>query len=194
MTATLARTVVPISRPERWNGLAVSPNRTQVERLHAWSESWADEPLPHLPDLPPDLVDCLPEAVRHAREALGPGDPAEVMAALVSLASRRGFPLPDGLALELDVEVISTWPRDLWRKAFRCIWEQFRYRRMPEVADFHAFIEAELAERRSRLHRLESLRLKLETIRLKQAWDEEFRSRRPRPGVSDRKDGGHEDR
>ena len=47
---------------------------------------------------------------------------------------------------------------------------------------------------RSRLHRLESLRLKLETIRLKQAWDEEFRSRRPRPDVSDRKGGGHEDR
>ena len=61
MTATLARTVVPISRPERWNGLAVSPNRTQVERLHAWSESWADEPLPHLPDLPPDLARELRE-------------------------------------------------------------------------------------------------------------------------------------
>lgn len=186
MTATPARTVVRIPRPGARSDPARSPNGMQVERLHAWSESWADEPLPHLPELPPDLIDCLPEAVRHAREALAPGDPAEVMAALASLASRRGFPLPDEIALELDVEVISTWPRDLWRKAFRCVWEQFRYRRMPEVADFHGFIEAELAERRSRLHRLESLRLKLETIRLKRAWDEEFRSRRPRPDVSDR--------
>ena len=77
------------------------------------------------------------------------------------------------IALEMDVEVMAAWPTDLWRKAFSGIWEQFAYRRMPEVADFRRVIEADLAERRARLDRLEALRLKLETIRLKKMWDEE---------------------
>jgi hypothetical protein len=76
---------------------------------------------------------------------------------------------------------MAGWPRDLWRKAFRCIWERFAYRRMPEVADFRRVIEADLAERRSRLDRLESIRLKLETIELKKVWDEEARRRRSDP-------------
>ena len=100
----------------------------------------------------------MPEAIGQARRDLAPGDPGEVLAALTTLASRRGFDLPDGLALELDIEVMAGWPRDLWRKAFRGIWERFAYRRI---------IEADLADRRSRLDRLKAIRLKLETIELK---------------------------
>ena len=80
----------------------------------------------------------------------------------------------------MDVEVMAGWPRDLWRKAFRTVWEQFAYRRLPEVADFRKYIAADLEERRSRLDRLELLRLKLETVRLKRQWDEELRARRCR--------------
>jgi hypothetical protein len=120
-------------------------------------------------------------AVAQARRDLTPGDPGEILAGLTTLASRRGFPLPDGIALEMDVEVMATWPTDLWRKAFSGIWERFAYRRMPEVADFRRFIEADLAERKAKLDRLESLRLKLETIRLKKMWDEDTaRKRRQR--------------
>ena len=104
--------------------------------------------------MPAEIVDRLPAAVAQARSDLAPGDAGEVLAALTTLASRRGFPLPDDIALEMDVEVMAGWPRDLWRKAFRAVWEQFAYRRLPEVADFRKHIAADLEERRSRLDRL----------------------------------------
>ena len=171
MAARTEGTVVSLARPAHAH--PALPSATRITRLLAWSESWADEPLPHLPDIPPDLVAVLPVAVAQAQRDLTPGDPGEILAGLTTLASRRGFPLPDGVALEMDVEVMAAWPRDLWRKAFSGIWERFAYRRMPEVADFQRVIEADLAERKAKLNRLESLRLKLETIRLKKMWDEE---------------------
>jgi hypothetical protein len=176
IAARTTGTVVPLVRPA--HRPPALPSATRSARLHAWSESWADEPLP---DLPPDLAAALPEAIGQARRDLAPGDPGEILAALTTLASRRGFDLPDGLALELDIEVMAGWPRDLWCKAFRGIWEHFAYRRMPEVADFRRVIEADLADRRSRLDRLESIRLKLETIELRKVWDEEARRRRSGP-------------
>jgi len=179
IAARTTGTVVSLARPAAHRPPA-SPSATRSARLHAWSESWADEPLPHLPDIPPDLRDALPEAVAQARRDLDPGDPGEVLAALATLASRRGLDLPDGIALELDIEIMAGWPRDLWRTAFRAVWERFAYRRMPEVADFRRFIEADLAERQARLDRLESIRLKLETIELKKTWDEQARRRRGR--------------
>jgi hypothetical protein len=109
---------------------------------------------------------------------LAPSDPREVMAALTTMAGRRGFPLPDAIALELDVEVMSAWPRDLWRKAFQNVWERFEYRRMPEVPDFRKYIAADLEERQSVLHRLESIKLRLETVRLRRQWDEEARRKK----------------
>ena len=154
------------------------PIPTPARRLMSWSESWRDEPGVHLPDLPPDLVDVLPIAIEQAMLELAPSDPSEVMAALTTMAGRRGFPLPDAIALELDVEVMSAWPRDLWRKAFQSVWERFEYRRMPEVPDFRKYIAADLEERQSVLHRLESIRLRLETVRLRRQWDEEARRKK----------------
>ena len=178
IAARTTGTVVPLVRPAHRPPALL--NATRSARLHAWSESWAGEPLPHLPDLPPDLAAALPEAIGQARRDLAPGDPGEILAALTTLASRRGFDLPDGFALELDIEVMAGWPQDLWRKAFRGVWERFAYRRMPEVADFRRVIEADLAERQARLVRLESIRLKLGTIELKKTWDEQARRRRGR--------------
>jgi hypothetical protein len=171
-------TVVQLTRPPQ--SAAHLPMPTTSVRLPAWTDSWADEPAIHLPDMPAEIIDQLPAAVAQARSDLAPGDAGEVLAALSTLASRRGFPLPDDVALEMDVEVMAGWPRDLWRKAFRAVWEQFSYRRLPEVADFRKYIAADLEERRGRLDRLESLRLKLETVRLKRQWDEESRARRCR--------------
>jgi hypothetical protein len=155
-------------------------------RLPAWIESWADDPLVHMPDIPAEVFDTLPSLIAQARDDLASGNPAEVLTALSTLASRRGFPLPDDLTMELDVEIMASWPRDLWCQSFRAVYEQFSYRRLPEVPDFRQHIEADLAERRSRLDRLESLRLKLETARLRSVWDEESRARQKdrtaRPG------------
>jgi hypothetical protein len=180
MTALLmpnANNVIPL-RPA--SQVPALPNATPLTRLRCWSESWHEEPGVLLPDMPADLIDALPAAIDQVRQDLEPGNPGEVMAALTNLASRRGFPLPDGMALELDVEVLASWPRDLWRKAFRNVWERFSYRRMPEVSDFRAHIATDLDERRARLDRLESMRLRLETIQLRIQWDEESR-RRGRP-------------
>jgi hypothetical protein len=173
-------TVVPL-QPDPQPPAQALPNSTSLTRLLHWSESWHDEQGIHMPDIPADLVEALPAAIDQARQDLEPGDPGEVMAALSTLASRRGFRLPEGMALELDVEVLSSWPRDLWRKGFRGVWEGFAYRRMPEPADFRAHIAADFEERRARLARLKSLQLRLETIRLRQQWDEESRRRRPQP-------------
>jgi hypothetical protein len=175
LQTTMNNNVIPL-RPR--DLVPASLNTTPLLRLLHWSESWHDEPGVLLPDIPADLLEALPVALDQARQDLEPGDPAEVMAALSTLASRRGFALPDGLALEMDVEVLASWPRDLWRKAFRYVWESFAYRRMPEPPDFRAQIATDLEERRARLDRLESMRLRLETIKLRAAWDEESRRRR----------------
>ena len=167
-------------RPQAAPAVSVPP--TVTRRLECWSDSLRDEPAISLPDLPHDLVEALPQAIEEAQAALVPNNPGEVLAALTTLIARKGFDLPDEFALEMDCEIIAAWPRDLWRTAFRSVWENFSYRRIPEVADFKKVIAAELEERQARLHRLESLRLKLETVRLKRQWDEVSRERRGRAG------------
>jgi len=144
----------------------------------ALSDSWHDEPGLALPEsVRQDLDAGLPGAIEAARQELEPGDPAEVLAALKALADRKGFDLPAGIGLDLDIEVMSEWPRDLFRRAFRGVWENFTYRRMPEVGDFRAFIGEALTERQNRLARLESMRLRLRTLELREQWDEEGRQR-----------------
>src|SRR5687767_10111651 len=84
--AMTAQKIVPLRLQPQ-----ASPRTTQVERLLCWSESWQDEPGIHLPDLPPDLSETLPDTIASARLDLASGDPGEVMAALTTLAGRRGF-------------------------------------------------------------------------------------------------------
>ncbi|MGF7209774.1 hypothetical protein GGE65_004377 [Skermanella aerolata] len=119
----------------------------------------------------------MPAAIAQATAALAPGQAVEVIEALQALATRRGFDLPDGIALEMDVEVLASWPRDLFVRAFRIVWERFAYRRLPEVADFYEPIKMAMTERRERLARLQSLKLKLETVRMRERLDQEARQR-----------------
>jgi hypothetical protein len=171
-------TTTPTTRAGR---SLVSPNATAQLRMLALSDSWHDEPGVALPDsVRSDLIAGLPTAIEAARQALEPGDATEVLAALKTLADRKGFDLPAGIGLDLDIEVMSEWPRDLFRRAFRGIWENFAYRRMPEVGDFRALISDALAERRNQLARLESMKLRLRTLELREQWDEESRKRRAR--------------
>ncbi len=161
-----------------------SPAATPPKRMLALSESWHEVPVIQLPEaVRADLAVGLPAALDMARRDLEPGSPAEVLASLAALANRRGFEMPTGLSLDLDVELMAEWPRDLFVKAFRGVWETFAYRRMPEVADFRRHIETDLAERRSRLAKLEEIRLRLETIRLSEQWDAESRKLRSMPRV-----------
>ena len=69
----------------------------------------------------------------------------------VAVRTRKGrIDLPVGIAFEMDVELMAGWPKDLFQKAFRMVWERFAYRRLPEVADFFRYIELDLGERRQR--------------------------------------------
>jgi hypothetical protein len=135
-----------------------------------------------LPDIPDEVVQALPDTIEAARLDLAAGDPLEVLRALTTLCGRKGLPVPDDLALEMDAEVMGAWPKDLWRKAYMSVWQDFTYRRVPEVGDFKRHIAADLEERKARLDRLETLRLKLETVRLRKQWDEEAKARRGRKG------------
>jgi hypothetical protein len=157
--------------------LPASPNATALRRTIAYAESWYDEPSILLPDRLYELEADLPIAIAEAKAALTPSQPGEVVEALQALATRRGYDLPEGIAFEMDVEVLASWPRDLFVKAFRMVWERFAYRRLPEVADFHEHIKLAMSERRERLARLESLKLRLETVRLRERLDEQARRR-----------------
>ena len=155
----------------------ISVPLTQAARPLAWAKSWRDEAFIHLPDIPEDIKSSLPLAIDLVQRDLDPGDPEEVLAALAELATRRGFTLPDGPGLTMDVELLAALPADLFAHTLTRIWQGFSYRRMPEVADFMAHIAVELAERQARLDRLRAFELKLKTIRLRKRWDEEASER-----------------
>ena len=157
--------------PETLRSVTARPPTT------AYAESWHDEPSIFLPEQLGDLETQLPAAIAQATAALSPSQPVEVIEALQALATRRGFDLPDGIALEMDVEVLASWPRDLFVKAFRIVWERFSYRRLPEVADFYEPIKLAMAERRERLAKLQSLKLRLETVKMRERLDREARQR-----------------
>jgi hypothetical protein len=105
----------------------------------------------------PVLRDALPVLVAEARRACAPAEPAEIVNALLAFARRHRVDPPDETALELDAEIISGWPRDLWRRAFRTLWEGWTFRRMPTAGDFRAPIAADLDGRRQRLRELLTL-------------------------------------
>jgi hypothetical protein len=90
--------------PPTGSALQISRPTRPAQRLSAWSDSWADEPMLHLPDLPPEMAAVLPLEIDRLRADLAPGDPREVLVALTSLATRRGSPLPDEPALQMDVD------------------------------------------------------------------------------------------
>jgi hypothetical protein len=152
------------------------PSETERKRTLAFVDSWHDEPAWMVPT--DEVVEyTLPALIDQTRAALEPSDPAEVLVALMTWADRRGHALPTGAALDFDVEILASWPRDLFRLAYRRCWESFAYRRMPEVADFKRLIDDELAERQSRLMRLTALQMKMETARLRRQWNAEATER-----------------
>jgi len=161
------------------------PSETEQKRTLAFVDSWHDEPAWMVPT--DEVVEyTLPALIDQTRAALEPSDPAEVLVALMTWADRRGQALPTGAALDFDIEILASWPRDLFRLAYRRCWESFAYRRMPEVADFKRLIDDELAERQSRLMRLTALQMKMETTRLRQQWNAEATERQRRQRDAER--------
>jgi hypothetical protein len=131
------------------------------------AESWREEPW-FLMEVDNDAAEALPLAIERARRDLAPCSAAEVVALLTTLADRLQLPLPDGLALDLDVELMSAWPRDLMVQAFRGVWRSARsyHERFPTVGDFERHIADELRERRQRCADLD---LMAKRLRMKQS-------------------------
>jgi hypothetical protein len=161
------------------------PSETERKQTLAFVASWHDEPAWMVPA--DEAVErALPALIEQAA-AIESSNPAEVLAALMTWAERRGMALPIGPALDFDVEILASWPRDLFHLAYRRCWENFAYRRMPEVADFKRAIADELAERQAHLTRLKALRMKMETARLRRQWDVEATEQRRRQRESERR-------
>jgi hypothetical protein len=154
-------------------------NEISTRQTECWAESWAGEPGIFLPDAPGVADDRqIRDALEQADRALAPGDPAAVLTLLTKLAVRHGLDLPDDDALEADLRILSRLPPDLLIRAFEAIWMTWRYRRMPTCGDFHAVIEDDLRERRSRRNVLSEAQLKRRTAEMREQWNRECRERR----------------
>ena len=112
-------------------------------------------------EIPEPFRAALAAAVTEARRDLEPGRPDEIVDALVALANRHQFDLPDRRALEMDAEVMAAWPRDLWMRAYRTVWEHWSWRRMPTVGDFRGPIDDAIERRRERYDLLTTLEARL---------------------------------
>jgi hypothetical protein len=112
-------------------------------------------------EIPAPFRAALAAAVAEARRDLEPGRPAEIVDALATLADRHRLDLPDRRALEMDAEVMAAWPRDLWMRAYRTIWERWSYRRMPTVGDFRGPLGDAIERRRRRFDLLTTLEARL---------------------------------
>lgn len=111
--------------------------------------------------IPKSFREALRVAVADSRRDLEPGCPAEIVDALAMLADRHQLDLLDRRALELDAEVMAAWPRDLWIRAYRAIWERWAWRRMPTVGDFRAHLGDAMEQRRWRYDLLTTLEARL---------------------------------
>ena len=171
---------------------ATSAPETLQLQVRAWIASWHDEPAYLIPATEAErAASVLPEVIRAAEAKLEPGDPAEVLAMLQVLATRRGLPLPDGLALDLDVEMMAAWPKDLFTKAFRGVWETFAYRRFPEVPDFHKHIASDIRDRREEVAKLRAMQRKLAVrAELAASHHREDELRQAKVASKDRRGGG----
>ena len=151
--------IIPLPRQRH---LPTCPETTPHSQLVFLSASWQGVPVSLIPEQELHFArQELPKAISVLQKQLEPGSAEEILSALTLMANRRGLSLPDPLALELDVEIMTEWPSDLFRKAFKAIWTSFNYRRFPEVADFYAKISDELQERQKTLSRLKMLEKKL---------------------------------
>ena len=112
-------------------------------------------------DMPESFRTRVAMALGQARRDLEPGQPTEIVEALVTLADRHRLDLPDRRALEMDAEVMAAWPRDLWLRAYRTIWERWSWRRMPTVSDFRDPLGDAIEQRRRRHDLLTTLEARL---------------------------------
>jgi hypothetical protein len=135
---------------------------TLLEDVDAFAARTAREPFwLDATEIPAPFRAALAAAVAEARRDLEPGQPAEIVDALATLADRHRLDLPDRRALEMDAEVMAAWPRDLWLRAYRTIWERWSWRRMPTVGDFRGPIGDAIERRRRRYGLLTTLEVRL---------------------------------
>ena len=97
------------------------PSETERKQTLAFVASWHDEPAWMVPA--DEAVErALPVLIEQAA-AIELSNPVEVLSALMTWAERRGMALPIGPALDFDVEILASWPRDLFHLAYRRCWK-----------------------------------------------------------------------
>jgi hypothetical protein len=152
-------TIIPLDPdPERADlaGALVLEDVDEFAARTAQEPFWLDAV-----DMPESFRTRVAMALGQARRDLEPGQPTEIVEALVTLADRHRLDLPERRALELDAEVMAAWPRDLWTRAYMVIWERWSWRRMPTVGDFRGHLGDAIERRRRRYSLLSTLEVRL---------------------------------
>lgn len=179
-------TVVALRRTTSPAAAPTCDPEVQVQISNALS--FAEDPAAFLPDGTDRVANYLPALIEEAEEIMAPVGPSEVLRCLAAFAADRGVSMTeDDLALDLNVEIMGLWPRDLFRQAIRSVWTSWpsHYRRLPDANALLEPIREEMERRRKRLGDLRHLALRLSSER-KQEMDrrtEEMRaySRRTNP-------------
>jgi hypothetical protein len=155
-------TVIALRRTASLPASPAPDPETRVQISNALS--FAEDPAAFLPDGTDRLADFLPAIIEEAEEQIEPVGPAEVLRCLAAFAAARGVSMPqDDLALDLDVEIMGLWPRDLFRLAIRSVWTSWpsHYRRLPDANALLEPIKEELDRRKKRVGDLRHLALRL---------------------------------
>jgi hypothetical protein len=141
------------------------------------ASAWQNEPLPYLPT---DDLPTLGEVSAELARLRYPDDTEDAETILNSLkALHRRFQVPvDHENLMLDVEEFSTWPREVWRAAYRKVrnvdWGYSKTFPLPK--DFRKAAGGYFKNLEKRIKLLSELEWKLDTIEKRKQWDAESRA------------------
>jgi hypothetical protein len=156
-------TVVALRRAATLPACPAADPRVRAEINNALS--FADDPAAFLPEGAEKLTDFLSHHIEEAEGQLAPVGAAEVLKCLAAFAADRHVAMPeDDLALDLSVEIMGQWPRDLFREAVKSVWTSWpsHFRRLPDANALLEPIKDELDRRRKRAGDLRHLALRLD--------------------------------
>jgi hypothetical protein len=163
-------TIVALRRTTSLAAAPICDPEVQIQISNALS--FAEDPAAFLPDGTERVASYLPALIKEAEEIMTPVGPSEVLRCLAAFAADRGISMTeDDLALDLSVEIMGLWPRDLFRQAIRSMWTSWpsHYRRLPDANAMLESIREEMERRRKRLGDLRHL-----ALRLSNEWKQEM--------------------
>jgi len=153
---------LPRQREAATQILTDEARRIAISSARHVSESYRSAPEDYLPEPTAQLMAGFDEAIREIESSLEPAELDDVLKAIYLIAERKGLRLPPDHLVALDAQFIAEMPKDLFGVAFKKIYTEFRWNRMPEVVEWFDTIRDELDRRKRELAGLKCMRLRLE--------------------------------